>query len=674
MFSFRRMPLAAMLAIVAAAFAASAGAQSTITVTNSNDSGTGSLRWAVASASAGDSIVFSSGSLIALTSGEIVIDKDLTITGLGPTSTLISGSMSSGVIDIETGVTVIMSSLSVIGGAADTGAGIRVRRSSVLDLEDAVVANNVATGLGGGIVIEHGGAWLKDCSVGSNEAMGGGGIAVVGATAWLRTEHVRITGNDAVNPAGSSLGGGVLVWDEGSAAMTSTTIYNNSADGGAGVYMAASGTQDSVMINCTVASNTGVGIATAGNTLLTMYFCTVAYNTGPAQVGNGIHAGSGTVTIKSCLIADNGTGADTSGDFDSLGYNLIRDAGVTTGLVAADITGTAATPVDAMLDTLANNGGFTETISFDYNSPARNAGQQPAITINDDQRGVPRGTPPDIGAYEFDNVPATIALAAGSTFTEVAPGDFLLELDPGDSLVDAEIEVSDADGDDIDVIVTAPAVMPTGVTDPAASYSGAGPHMLTWGGTAAASNTPGDYIWSLDAADTGTGVSVLATVTIRILELPPTHTAASGVTGSGTAADPYFEEFTEGDDTSVIVDFAELTNPNSGQPMSLDDVRTDAGNPTGGAGFNITFAGNILTVAPDGTLTADDVGTHNFEIDIEAGNDLITIHLQVEVVSASSGGGGGGSSSGGCSIGGGGVALVLFVVLAAIGVRRRRVA
>jgi hypothetical protein len=678
MFKLSWKPLAAMLVIVAAGFAADASAQSTITVTNSNDSGTGSLRWAVASASAGDTIVFSSGSMITLTSGEIVIDKDLTVTGLGPTSTFISGGTQSRVIDIETGVTAFISSLSIIGGAADTGAGIRVQRSAILELEDSIVGSNVATGFGGGIVVEHGGAWLKNCTVGQNEAIAGAGIAVVGATAWLRTEDVRITGNDCINPAGSAIGGGVMLWDEASAAMTSTLINNNSADGGGGIYMAASGSQDTVLINCTIANNTGGGIVSTGNTFLTMYFCTIAYNSGQAQVANGMHVGGGTATIKNCLFADNGSGADVSGDYDSLGYNLIGDAGSATGLVATDITGTAANPVDAMLDSVSNNGGFTETISFDYNSPARNAGQQPAITINDDQRGVARGTPPDIGAYEFDNVPATIALAVGSTFTEVAPGDFLLELDPGDSLVDAEIEVSDADGDDIDVVVTAPAVMPTGVTDPAASFSGAGPHMLTWGGMAAASNTPGDYIWALDASDTGTGANVLATVTIRVLELPPTHTAAGGVTGSGTAADPYFEEFTEGDDASVTVDFAELTNPNSGQPMSLDDVRTDVGNPTGGAGFTITFANDTLTVAPDGVLTSDDVGTHNFEIDIEAGNDLVTINLQVEVASASSGGGGGGggggSSSGGCNIGGGGVALVLLLVLAAIGVTRRRVA
>jgi hypothetical protein len=51
-------------------------------VTNSNDDGDGSLRKIVADASAGDSILFSSNvDSVVLTTGQIVINKNLTITG-----------------------------------------------------------------------------------------------------------------------------------------------------------------------------------------------------------------------------------------------------------------------------------------------------------------------------------------------------------------------------------------------------------------------------------------------------------------------------------------------------------------------------------------------------------------------------------------------------------------
>ena len=56
----------------------------TITVTNGNDSGLGSLRRAILFASPGDTINFApSVTAVNLTSGELVIDKNLTITGLG---------------------------------------------------------------------------------------------------------------------------------------------------------------------------------------------------------------------------------------------------------------------------------------------------------------------------------------------------------------------------------------------------------------------------------------------------------------------------------------------------------------------------------------------------------------------------------------------------------------
>jgi len=55
----------------------------TITVTNSNDSGPGSLRQALVDANAGDTIAFAVTGAIVLTSGGLVIDKEITISGPG---------------------------------------------------------------------------------------------------------------------------------------------------------------------------------------------------------------------------------------------------------------------------------------------------------------------------------------------------------------------------------------------------------------------------------------------------------------------------------------------------------------------------------------------------------------------------------------------------------------
>src|SRR5690242_7446582 len=59
---------------------------STLTVTSPLDSGPGSLRQAIIDARDGDTIAFDdalSGQAIVLTGGELVVDEDLTIVGLG---------------------------------------------------------------------------------------------------------------------------------------------------------------------------------------------------------------------------------------------------------------------------------------------------------------------------------------------------------------------------------------------------------------------------------------------------------------------------------------------------------------------------------------------------------------------------------------------------------------
>src|SRR5258707_341266 len=62
-----------------------------ITVTNINDSGPGSLRQALMIAHDGDTITFAVTGTIVLTSGGLVIDKNVTISGPGPDRLSIDG-------------------------------------------------------------------------------------------------------------------------------------------------------------------------------------------------------------------------------------------------------------------------------------------------------------------------------------------------------------------------------------------------------------------------------------------------------------------------------------------------------------------------------------------------------------------------------------------------------
>ena len=99
----------------------------TLTVTSTADSGAGSLREAIAAASNGDTIQFApalNGQTIALTSGELVIDKNITISGPGPNQLTVQRSTATGtpafrIFHVTPGHTVTIEGLTISGGFAN---------------------------------------------------------------------------------------------------------------------------------------------------------------------------------------------------------------------------------------------------------------------------------------------------------------------------------------------------------------------------------------------------------------------------------------------------------------------------------------------------------------------------------------------------------------------------
>src|ERR1043166_8041828 len=164
------------IAVVAAIAMATATQAATITVTTNADAGAGSLRQAIATSNSGDTINFApalNGLTITLTTGELLVSHNLTITGPGTNLLFVSGNNASRVFNFSTG-TSSLSGLTVTMGNAMSGGGIY--NAGTLTLTDSEVMGNVASGNGGGIFSDGGALSVTNSTVSGNTAYGGGGI------------------------------------------------------------------------------------------------------------------------------------------------------------------------------------------------------------------------------------------------------------------------------------------------------------------------------------------------------------------------------------------------------------------------------------------------------------------------------------------------------------------
>src|SRR5574338_97327 len=396
----------------------------TITVTNTNDSGPGSLRQALADANDGDTINFDvslQGQTIALTSGELVIDNSITITGPGPDQLAVGLNipqyhfrvfhvMASPTVTIEglrigpslffygCGILndqaiVTINNCAVTGNDGQTlGAGIS--NGGTLTINNSSISGNVLDYQGTGVGIASSGTLVINNSIISGNVSGkgqtsGGGIYSSG---MLEITNSTVDGNSVGGLGGGICSGGVAI-------ITSSTVSRNFSGGGypgpqygpgfgGGIYNGATLT----ISNSTISGNSvlttdqgpgrGGGIGNSGS--LQIANSTISGNSGtnggaicneaaPLEIANTIlNAGD----IGENIFNDGGT-------VTSLGYNLSSDNGGGYLSAPGDQTNT-----DPILGPLQDNGGPTQTHRPYPQSPAIDAGE-PGFTPPPlyDQRG-----------------------------------------------------------------------------------------------------------------------------------------------------------------------------------------------------------------------------------------------------------------------------------------------
>ena len=416
-----RFPAVGGLLLFALLCAAMAGTQSrkgqaaTILVTNTNDNGPGSLRQALADAADGNTIQFDpalNGQTINLTSVELLINKNITISG--PGSDLLAVARLSvpefifRIFHITPNHTVAISGLTISGGNLPqgapslSGAGI-LNEQGTLTIENCTVSSNSAFNDGGGIS-NTGTLVVSHSAIISNFAgFFGGGISNSGTMTLMdSTVRFNATGADVV---GTETGFGGGIYNTGTAVIVSSTIDNNVADAnnhssqGGGIYSLGFKSL-AIISNSTISQNVAFirGGAIYGGGEITN--CTISGNI--AEQGGGIYVTSGLQIGDSILNrgADGSNILNVGGIVTSKGYNVCSDSGG--GFLTGPGDQINTVP---MLGPLQNNGGPTFTHELLLGSPAINAGD-PAFTPPPefDQRGpgFPRviNSRIDIGSFE----------------------------------------------------------------------------------------------------------------------------------------------------------------------------------------------------------------------------------------------------------------------------------
>jgi hypothetical protein len=254
------------------------GCNQNVTVSDlGDDGGTNQIRSQLADVCDGGNVRILPGTLV-LQQGALTLTRDVTIDGLGPSAnpTVLDAGHTSRVFDIDH-AHVVISDVTVIGGAADNGAAIR-NTSGVVELDDVAVTGSAATNAGGGIAsfgtaVAPASFTLNHSTVAGNTAsFGGGGIVNVarGGDALMTLNDSVVSDNVAIGspPGFGPFGGGILNSTSlppqgGSPSLVvngSSSITRNRAYLGGGVFSNGDGTAAHVMLNDTasVTDNTSV--------------------------------------------------------------------------------------------------------------------------------------------------------------------------------------------------------------------------------------------------------------------------------------------------------------------------------------------------------------------------------------------------------------------------------
>lgn len=348
--------------------------------------------------------------------------------------------------------------LTVDGGGVVELIRVKGVGTTVVDIADLTLTRGRTTANGGAVYSAAAFVGLHNMVISDSVASYGGGVAT-SAGSSLAISDTTLSGNFATG------GGGAIFNEQGTIAhkiaVTNTTISGNTSGNFSGGAILLTGGPTVEITQCTLSGNKsyfhGGGLRTESSFIgsVNVHNSTFTRNViVGGGVGRGISCGGGSVFLDSTIVAQNQGGSPATGDLSGFltgNYSFIGNAGTATLAGLGNIIGSSATPIDAMLNPLAFNGGLVFTHLPQLASPVLDAGVN-TLGLGLDQRQGPRvvGGKADIGAVERD--PAVPDAAAA--FSDVtAAGGMIYDLNV--MFTDSSaIDISTLDSNDI--LITGP--------------------------------------------------------------------------------------------------------------------------------------------------------------------------------------------------------------------------
>ena len=349
-----------------------------VEVTNLNDSGSGSFRQAVADTAGGGFVTFQDGltGIITLSSGEIVLNKSLTISGPGYGVITIKAASTSRIFNVLTGTKLSVNNVTLQGGGGTVGDdGGLIRCLVDLTIDTCVLEDGRASGDGGAVYLSGGEFKCYTSILQNNISTNGNGGAI---RLENSTDSFYISQTTFFSNAAYGGGGALSAFNVSSGSFYSCTVHQNEAvTGTGGALSVVSGdlsvNLSSIFSNDATASHGG-GIYSSACDLEVSGGSEISLNTA-AGAGGGIYSSSGgSIRFEYSTLADN----TAAGNYNGAGGGGIAQFGGGAGTWPLIVAGSTVSGNQAA--TSLAGGVYSEASAdisdstFDENQSAGNGG------------------------------------------------------------------------------------------------------------------------------------------------------------------------------------------------------------------------------------------------------------------------------------------------------------